>query len=427
MDIGAWLRTLGLECHEKAFADNDIAPAVLAELTDQDLRDLGVSLGHRRLLLKAIKNLEVGEVISTTPTGAAAPSRSFEPGPATEAQRRQLSVLYCDLVGSTELSSRLDPEDLRNLMRGYHDCCASVIERWQGHVAKFLGDGVLAYFGYPRLREDDAERAVRAGLGLVRAVARLELRPDLRLQARVGIASGLAVVGDLIGEGAAREEAVVGDTPNLAARLQALAEPGTVVIAPGTRRLIGGFFELVDLGSHRLKGLAEPRRAWRPVRESAARSRFDGSLTPLVGRQPDLEVLSRLLKQAAAGQGQIAAAVGDPGLGKSRLIDAFLRSDSVKRWRAVSCGCRPDGANMPWLPVVELIKRYLGIGDRDDQTQVGAKIIDGLAPFAGRCGGLSARHSESSIGRSSSMPSRATPAGKRARTHGAGLRGPALG
>jgi class 3 adenylate cyclase/pimeloyl-ACP methyl ester carboxylesterase len=386
MNIGAWLRTLGLECYEKAFADNDIAPAVLVELTDQDLRDLGVSLGHRRLLLKAIKNLEIGQVAPAAPTGAVAPPRPSEPGPPSEAQRRQLTVLFCDLVGSTELSSRLDPEDLRYLMRGYHDCCASVIERWHGHVAKFLGDGVLAYFGYPRLREDDAERAVRAGLGLVRAVAQLELRPDLRLQARVGIASGLAVVGDLIGEGAAREEAVVGDTPNLAARLQALAEPGGVVIAPATRRLVGGFFELVDLGVHHLKGVAAPMRVWRPVRGSAARSRFEalrgGSLTPLVGRQPELEVLSRLLEQAAAGHGQIAAAVGDPGLGKSRLIDAFLRSDSVKGWRVISCGCRPDGANMPWLPVVELIKAYLGIGDRDDQTQVGAKIIEGLAPFA---------------------------------------------
>jgi class 3 adenylate cyclase len=286
VDIENWLRGLGLEQYQQVFRDNAIDSEVLPKLTADDLKDMGVAIvGHRRKLLEAIAALSSEGPAAPSPPPA---SQVVAPVAAREAERRHLTVLFCDLVGSTELSSRLDPEDLRSLMRRYHDCCATVVERWHGHVAKFLGDGVLAYFGYPRMREDDAERAVRAGLALVQAVAKLEPWPGVRLQARVGIATGLAVVGDLIGEGAAREEAVVGETPNLAARLQTLAEPGTVIIAPGTRKLVGAFFEFADLGTHQLKGVAEPVRAWRPIRESRARSRFEalrgGRLTPLVGR-----------------------------------------------------------------------------------------------------------------------------------------------
>jgi class 3 adenylate cyclase/pimeloyl-ACP methyl ester carboxylesterase len=382
VDIRNWLRSLGLEQYQQAFRDNAIDGEVLPKLTADDLKDMGVALvGHRRKLLEAIATLSSGGAAVPSPP----PASQAAPVAVREAERRQMTVLFCDLVGSTDLSSRLDPEDLRSLMRCYHGCCTGVVERWHGHVAKFLGDGVLAYFGYPRMREDDAERAVRAGLALVQAVAQLEPRPDIRLQARVGIATGLAVVGDLIGEGAAREEAVVGETPNLAARLQALAEPGTVVIAPGTRRLVGGFFEFADLGTHQLKGVAEPVRAWRPIRESRARSRFEalrgGRLTPLVGRERELEILGRTLQQTATGNGQVVAGIGDPGVGKSRLIDAFLRSDALNGWRVLSCGCRPYGTNTPWLPVVELIKGYFGIEDRDDQTRAAGRITDGLAPF----------------------------------------------
>jgi class 3 adenylate cyclase len=385
VDIAAWLRQLGLERYEQAFRDNDIVPAVLPEITDQDLQELGVSLGHRRLLLKAIR--ELGDDHADRRPAEVAPSPSAAPktAPHLVPERRLLTVLFCDLVGSTELAARLDPEDLRNVMRAYHAACADVIGRSEGHVAKFLGDGVLAYFGWPKAHEDDAERAVRAGLALVQALAQLESHAGVRLQARVGIATGLAVVGDLIGEGAAREEAVVGDVPNLAARLQALAEPGTVVIAPGTRRLVGGLFELADLGTYQLKGFAEPVRAWRPVRESRARSRFEalrgGRLTPLVGRERELDLLAHALEQTAAGHGRIVAGVGDPGVGKSRLIDAFLRSDALQGWRVLSCGCRPQGIDTPWLPVVELIKGYFGIEDRDDQPQAVGKIVHGLAPF----------------------------------------------
>jgi class 3 adenylate cyclase len=256
MDVSNWLRDLGLGDYAEAFRAHHVDLETLARLTAEDLTALGVtSVGHRRKLLGAIAALRG--------TGAqAAGPRMPVPLRRTEAERRQLTVLFCDLVGSTELATRLDPEDLRAVMAMYHRCTGAVIERFEGHLAKYLGDGVLAYFGWPRAHEDDAERAVRAGLTLVDAIPRLEPQTDVRLRGRIGIATGQVVVGDLVGAGASRDEAVVGEVPNLAARLQALARPGAVVISQATRRLIGGAFELDDLGPQRLKGFAEPLVAW---------------------------------------------------------------------------------------------------------------------------------------------------------------------
>src|SRR5467141_3019049 len=222
MDVAEWLRKLGLEQYEPAFGANEIDERVLPSLTAEDLKDLGVSLvGHRRRLLDAIAALGI-----EGPASSGAPVRA-------DAERRQLTVMFCDLVGSTELSARLDPEDLREVIAAYHRAVADVVGNLDGFVAKYMGDGVLIYFGYPRAHEDDAERAVRAGMGIVDAIGRLDVK-SVKLQARVGIATGLVVVGDLIGEGSAQEQSVVGETPNLAARLQALAEPDTVVIAAGS-------------------------------------------------------------------------------------------------------------------------------------------------------------------------------------------------
>jgi class 3 adenylate cyclase len=247
LDIAAWLGELGLERYAQAFRDNEIDAEVLPTLTAEDLKDLGVEvIGHRRKLLNAIAALGESE---TAPTPAAAPR--------AEAERRQLTVMFCDLVGSTALSAQLDPEDMREVIRSYQDACAGVITRFEGFVAKYMGDGVLAYFGYPRAHEDDAERSVRAGLGLVDAVAKLPTPSGQPLAARIGIATGLVVVGDLVGEGAAQEQAVVGDTPNLAARLQGVAQSGQVVIGGATRRLLGERFDLDDMGLQVLKGLAE--------------------------------------------------------------------------------------------------------------------------------------------------------------------------
>jgi class 3 adenylate cyclase len=241
---------------------------VLPRLTTDDLIALGVtSVGHRRCLLDGIAALDQGRAPAARPSAVAA-------RPA-EAERRQLTLLLCHLVGSTELSARLDPEDLREVMREYQSTCACVIGRFEGHLARFFGDGVLAYFGWPRAHEDDAERAVRTGLQLVKDVAQLESRPGVRLQARVGVATGQVVVGDLISEWISDKGAVSGDTPNLAARLQAIAAPGSIVISPSTRRLVGGLFELTDLGPQRLKGFAEPLRAWQVEGQYRAERRFE--------------------------------------------------------------------------------------------------------------------------------------------------------
>ncbi len=313
MDIAAWLRQLGLERYEEAFRENEIDAEILPKLTADDLKDLGVTtVGHRRKLLEAIAALaepaSVPQVVQSAPAEAAPRA-----GPA-EAERRQLTVLFCDLVGSTELASRFDPEDMGRVIRAYQDTCTKVIERWGGHVAKYMGDGVLAYFGWPQAHEDEAERAVRSGLAMIETLAELETPAGEPLAARVGIATGLVMVGELIGVGAAQEQTVVGETPNLAARLQTLAQPGSVVISQATRRLLGGLFELTDLGPTRLKGFAEPLAALRVEGEGRAEGRFEAlhgeRLTPLVGREHELGILLERWAWAKDGDGQVVLLVG---------------------------------------------------------------------------------------------------------------------
>ena len=271
IDLAAWLRSLGLEHYEAAFRENAIDDTVLLNLTAEDLKDLGVGLvGHRRKLLDAIADLRAqgGAKVSSPhdlPT-VDKPSKD-------SAERRQVTVMFSDLVGSTALAARMDPEDLRELISSYQKCVAENVRRFGGFVAKYMGDGVLVYFGYPQAHEDDAERAVRAGLQLIGAVTSLETRTSL--QARVGIATGLVVVGDLIGSGEAQERGIVGETPNLAARLQGIAEPNMVVIDASTRRLIGELFELQHLGPKDLKGISGPARAWAALGARSVESRFE--------------------------------------------------------------------------------------------------------------------------------------------------------
>src|SRR5689334_8054409 len=294
MDVVEWLYGLGLEQYAPAFRDNDVDGEVLPRLTAEDLRELGVaSVGHRRRLLDAVAALGGGQ-----PAAGASPAPAPAAEAVIEAERRQLTVMFCDLVGSTPLSGRYDPEDLREIVGAYHRCVADTVGRYTGFVAKYMGDGVLVYFGYPEAHEDDAERAVRAGLAVIDAVGRLAGPEPLNV--RLGIASGLVVVGDLIGAGAAQERGVVGEMPNLAARLQALAHPGSLVIAESTRRQIGALFELGDLGSPPLVGFAEPQRAWRVVGESGVVSRFEAlrsETTPLVGRDEEIDLLLRRWQQ----------------------------------------------------------------------------------------------------------------------------------
>ena len=272
MDVASWLRSLGLEQYEATFRDNAIDDSVLPDLTDQDLEKLGVLLGHRRKLLRAIANIDATAQTASSAVGATV---AVDVSPRDTAERRQVTVMFSDLVGSTALSARMDPEDLREVISAYQKCVAETVQRFGGFVAKYMGDGVLIYFGYPQAHEDDAERAVRAGLELVAAVGALKTHAPL--QTRVGIATGLVVVGDLIGSGASQEQAIVGETPNLAARLQGVAEPNSVVIAESTRKLVGNLFELEDLGAQDLKGIAGPVRAWAALRPSFSRKPLRGS------------------------------------------------------------------------------------------------------------------------------------------------------
>jgi class 3 adenylate cyclase len=361
MNVAAWLQSLDLERYEPLFRDNEIDWEVLPKLTSEDLKEIGVlAIGHRRKLLDAIAALGAAVTASTVP--AAAPDA---PAPV-EAERRQLTVMFCDLVGSTALSTRHDPEDLRELIGEYHGAVSETVGRFDGFVAKYMGDGVLIYFGYPHAHEDDAERAVRAGLAVIEAVGKLPVREDLSV--RLGIATGLAVVGDLIGEGAAQERGVVGETPNLAARLQTLAAPNTLIIAEATRRQVGGLFDLADLGPQALAGFAEPQTAWRVVGESGVASRFAAfrsSETQLVGREEELDLLLRRWGQAKSGEGRIVLLSAEPGIGKSRLIEALVERIAAEVPTLLRYFCSPHHQDSALYPVIGQLERAARFA-RDD-------------------------------------------------------------
>ncbi|HXP75391.1 MAG TPA: AAA family ATPase [Stellaceae bacterium] len=373
-DVAVWLGGLGLGQYAQAFRDNDIDGAILPELTADDLIGLGVtSIGHRRKLLAAIAALRQGPASSSDgaskPEGAS-PEKSLRSGPAAgaTAERRQLTVLFCDLVGSTELAGRLDPEDLREIIAAYHRAASDALTRHGGFVAKYMGDGVLAYFGYPQAHEDDAERSVRAGLAIAEAVAQLPVSVHAPPRVRIGIATGLVVVGDLLGSGAAQEQAVVGETPNLAARLQALAEPNAVIIADATRRQIGALFEVHDLGPQSLKGFADPQRAWRVAGESGVESRFAAfrtGETPLVGREEELDLLLRRWSHAKTGEGRVVLLSAEPGIGKSRLIEALTERLAAEAPTRLRYFCSPHHQDSALYPVIAHLERAAGFARTD--------------------------------------------------------------
>ena len=377
MDVGSWLQSLGLEKYERAFRENDVDAEVLAHLTADDLISIGVaSVGHRRKLLAAIGALATDATVAITATPP------LVPAPA-DAERRQLTVMFCDLVGSTALATRLDPEDLREVVGAYHRAVNETIAPFEGFVAKYMGDGVLIYFGYPQAHEDDAERAVRAGLAVIAAIGRLDL-PE-RLQTRLGIATGLVVVGDLIGAGAAQERGVVGETPNLAARLQALAQPGTLVIAEGTRRQIGGLFDLDDLGPQPIAGFAERQHAWRVVGESCVVSRFEAlrsPAAPLVGRDEELDLLLRHWRQAKAGEGRVVLISGEPGIGKSRLTAELGGSIASEPHTRLRYFCSPHHQDSALHPFVIQLEHAAGFARDDTAEEKLGKLRALLAPGA---------------------------------------------
>ena len=364
MDLGEWLRGLGLGQYEPAFHENGVDDQVLPDLTEADLEKLGVLLGHRKRLLKAIARLTSGG------DEPAPPVARTDPKPRDAAERRQLTVVFCDLVGSTALAAGLDPEDMREIIAAYHQCCASLIERNGGFVAKYMGDGVLAYFGYPLAHEHDAERAVRAGLSIVDAAPKLKTAADAPLHVRVGIATGVVVVGDLLGSGELQERGIVGDTPNLAARLQGIAAPDSVVIAEGTRRLLGDLFDLADLGPRALKGVAAPARAYAALSESVQESRFEalhaGGLTALVGREEESELLLRRWARAKAGEGQVVLLSGEAGIGKSRLTAALLERLAGEPHVRMRYFCSPQHSDSAFHPIIGQMERAAGLAREDD-------------------------------------------------------------
>jgi class 3 adenylate cyclase len=338
VDVGGWLRKLGLEQYEAAFRENVVGAEVLPHLTADDLKELGVAaVGHRRQLLVAIAELRDAAPLAVRPADDRLASISA-------GERRQLTVMFCDLVGSTALSEKLDPEELRNLLHAYRTLCGDVIARYDGFVARYVGDGILAYFGWPTAHEEDAERAARAALEIVQSVKRASAAEILSV--RIGIATGPVVVGETAGAGD-QSKLAVGSTPNHAARLQGIAAADQIVIAASTRRLIGNAFELTDLGEHGLKGIAEPVHCWRVERARMTESRFDANrggtaLTPLVGREEELDLVLRRWSQAKDGEGQVVLLSGEPGIGKGSMQTCGVRCTIAEVDSSLFAGWKPE-------------------------------------------------------------------------------------
>lgn len=375
MDIAAWLHGLGLGEHAQAFRTHAIDGDILADLTEADLEKIGIPLGHRKKIVRAIAAFR-----------DARPARPPAAAAREDGERRQMSVAFCDLVGSTALVSRLDPEDLRDVMGAYHRCVAETVARFGGCVGRYMDDGALLYFGYPAAHEDDAERAVRAGLELLAAVRALRPMPGVDLHARVGITTGLVVVGELLALAEVRERYAVGETMNLAARLQGVAEPDTVVIDQHTRQLLGDLFVYRDLGRVPLKGIAEPAQTWRVLRPSGVDSRFDAlhaaRLAPLVGRDDDLDVLRRRWRRARDGQGQVVLLQGEPGIGKSRIVAAFLEEIAGEPHRVWRYFCSPHHGNSALHPIIRQFERAAGFDWRDGRAAKLGKLDALLAAEA---------------------------------------------
>lgn len=390
MDIAEWLRGLGLDQYLPSFRDNDIDGEMLRRLTAEDLRELGVtSLGHRKKLLAAIAALDAENASMLVDSASSASAPSAVTTKSSRAERRHLTVMFVDLAGSTALSTRLDPEEMREVLRAYHDAVAAGVMCFEGYVAKFMGDGVLAYFGWPQAHENEAERAVRAGLAIVEAVQNLPSGADRALSARIGIATGLVVVGDLVGEGAAQEEAVVGETPNIAARLQQLAPPGAVVIADSTRRLLGGLFAFDELAGQSLRGIDAPIDAFRVLRETAAESRFEAfrrsELVPLIGREHELALLLDRWGMADAGEGQLVLLSGEAGIGKSRLVLALRERLRDEPCSQIAYSCSPYHGNSALWPVITQLERAAGYA-RDETPAAKLEKLESLLQQAGKPG-----------------------------------------
>lgn len=373
-DVGEWLRKIGLGKYDQLFAENEIDAVVLPELDDDDLKDLGIALGHRRKLLKAITELcQKGVAADQAKAPDSDKHRRMYSSEPREAERRQLTVMFCDLVGSTALSEELDPEDLAVVIQDYRNACAKIITRFDGFIARYVGDGILIYFGYPHAHEDDSERSVRAALELIKSVSTLKPMGDLSLKVRIGIATGLVLVGDLIGTGTSEENAVVGHTPNLASRLQSLSEPNTVVISEATHRLIDGLFVCDDLGRVQLTGITGTVRAFRVVDLSDSPTRFEASvakgISPLVGRKEEIALLANRWELGNEEEGQVVLLSGEPGVGKSRIIKAFRDKLADQVHERALFFCSSHHKSSAFYPLIEILERRLRFTDGDSPQQ----------------------------------------------------------
>src|SRR5882672_1524122 len=375
--VAAWLEKVGLPQYLKPFSDHGIDFDVLPEITDRDLESMGILLGHRRKLLRSIAELDAPK--------SRLPALETEVAPAGEPERRQLTIMFCDLVDSTALSQRLDPEELREILQAYRDAATTVITSYDGVVARLLGDGILSYFGYPSAHEDDAERAVRAALETIAAVRAVNTRPRQRLEVRIGIATGLVVVGDLIGKGASTEQEVIGETPNLAARMQALADPDSVVIASSTRRLLGNLFQLRELGAREIKGFSEPIEVWVVEGPILLSSRFEAfrsaRLVGFVGREQEMDRLAECKQRTWRGQGQVVLISGEPGIGKSRLADHFFKEQIASEPHLrLRYQCSPHHRASALYPIITQLQRAakLGAGDTTEERLRKLETLLGL-------------------------------------------------
>jgi class 3 adenylate cyclase len=382
--IAHWLASHGLEKYAGVFTAAEIDLETVRELTAADLEELGIPLGPRKKLLKAISALRDNFNTSTITRRPGKPSLESTLAVRSEAERRQLTVLFADMVGSTALSHGMDPEELREIIRGFQDSVAGAIARFDGYVAKFMGDGLLAYFGWPRAHEDDAERAVRAGLGLIEAT-RLLKHPQ---EVRVGIATGLVVVGEVVGSGGASEEAAIGETLNLAARLQTEALPGSVILDPKTRALLGNLFELESLGHRFLKGFSDPIEAWRVLAETRSDSRFEAvrtrGLSRLIGRDQDLGLLLARWEQAKAGEGQTVLLRADAGVGKSRIVAELRKRVDAPKVRSVRYQCSAHHISSALYPIVRHLEREARIVPADTPEVRRLKLAEFLPACSDR-------------------------------------------
>ncbi|HEY0909598.1 MAG TPA: adenylate/guanylate cyclase domain-containing protein, partial [Bradyrhizobium sp.] len=373
-DLREWLCGHHLEQYADAFEAHDIDLDILPDLNEGDLERLGLSLGNRRRLLKAIAGLAASEpgsvssssaessaVDSSSASSSSAHSSSSDGSGSLDAERRQVTVMFADMVGSTALSAKVDPELLGGLIRRYQDAVAGAIGRYGGFVAKFMGDGVLAYFGFPRAYEDAAERAVRAAIGILSEVGEIGLPDGTPVQTRIGIATGLVVVGEIIGIGPAQERTIVGETPNLAARLQALAGPDRILVSEATQKLLGGLFELTHAGDHDLKGFARPVPVWQVCGEASVESRFaairTGRSLPLIGRAHEMGLIGQRWQLAREGEGQIVTVTGEPGIGKSRTIEALQQELAAEPHARVNLQCSPYHSDSALYPVIQYLNR----------------------------------------------------------------------